>query len=198
MNAYLAQQFSGPVVQAVVGGLEQSFDDTAALLAYWTSLSIATASDVDGSLNYIGSLAGFPRPMVSYVFTVTNLLQFFDANLAMGASNFGLDDANTPGVAGQFDNASPLSSALMPASWYQSMLVPWAQVKYSGLTLRNVDVVAAWGNTVGGGTGYTIAWSSYGSVRVTYKTAIDIRALWVVNLIFSTAQTLPLVVAQQP
>lgn len=64
------------------------------MVTYWQNLSIATAQDVDGTLNFVGALAGFPRPLVSDVFFFTFMLILTDATLGESITFlYGLADA---------------------------------------------------------------------------------------------------------
>lgn len=80
-NANLWSQLSGPVAQAVIQGFQNALNEDLPLILYWSTLSIATAQDVDGTLNYVGCLTGFPRPLVSDIFFESNIITFTDANI---------------------------------------------------------------------------------------------------------------------
>jgi hypothetical protein len=358
-NAYLAYQFSGPVVQAVVDQMLASIQAPESLMTYWAGLTIGTAQDVDGTLNFVGALCGYPRPLVSDVFFFTYMFLFTDAALpsaitfpygfadaeyiangdcesatndplmvtdagttafksnvttytrdgthvhggsfarkfvygttgskgwadftsmdtglnglspgetyafslwlyipsgqggltpssmirlvvddgvggslsqyvantvdayqqvtvtgvlASGATKatprvecqastptgvqFWIDDvAWSSTMGGQFDDANPPTTNIMPAAWYQSLLPLMAIAKFSGFGLAAVDALASWANTNGGGTGWTVRRDAYGNILVVFTTFIDPRALWVVNAIAQTLTTLPLVVFEEP
>ena len=284
-NTLLWSQLSGNVAQAIIQGIQNALNEDLPLIQYWALLSIATAQDVDGTLDYVGTLTGYPRPVVSDVFFETNVLQFTDANilpvsytrtdltflagdnsvntaggnfltagfsvgqwiiisgsvsnnytvratkvtaskiiytpyttvaesdansitLTIASQSIGLDDASFPSplnspyvfnaAAGGFDDAAPLASHIMPAAWYQSMLAVFAIAKYYGPTIYTVDQVAAWANTQGGGTGYTISRDAYNNIIVAFTTPIDERALTIFNMIWQDIETLPLVTGEQP
>ncbi len=80
-STYLSAQLNGPVIQAIVQGIQAAFQEPNPLITYWTTLSILTAQDVDGTLNYVGALSGYPRPLVSNVFFASNVILFSDANI---------------------------------------------------------------------------------------------------------------------
>ncbi len=200
-NPYLAQQLSGPAVQATMDGIMAERFADLPLIEYWQTLSIETAQDVDGTLDFVGYLCGFPRPLVSDIFFNTYVMTLVDATLPPQQSpQFGLSDAllwpNGPG--GELDNALPPASNIMPALWYQELLPIMATAKYYGMSIGIVDQVAAWANDVGGGTGYTISWNAYGQVVVAFATFIDPRALSIANMVVGALETLPLVVYEQP
>ena len=124
-SSYLANALSGPVVQAVVQGLQNAIQEPLALIQYWTTLDILTAQDVDGTLNYVGALTGYPRPLVTNVFTAAYILILTDA--AFWTAGFvdllyGLSDAATwpSGTGGELDTALPASNNFMPAAWYRA------------------------------------------------------------------------------
>lgn len=81
-SKYLSAQLNGPVIQAIVQGVQAALQEPNPLITYWTTLSIQTAQDVDGTLNYVGALTGYPRPLVSNVFFASNVIIFTDANIA--------------------------------------------------------------------------------------------------------------------
>ena len=202
-NTYLANALSGPVVQAVVQGLQNAIQEPLALIQYWTTLDILTAQDVDGTLNYVGALTGYPRPLVTNVFTAAYILILTDA--AFWTAGFvdllyGLSDAATwpSGTGGELDTALPASNNFMPAAWYRQLLPIFAEIKYSGLSIATVDLLAAWVNTNGGGTGYFIHRDQYNNLQVVFTTTVDVRYLYIANQVVQAAETLPLVVFEEP
>ena len=200
-NPYLWPQLSGPVAQAVVTGIQNAFQEPLPLIQYWSTLSILTAQDVDGTLNYVGALSGYPRPLVGDIFYNALLLILVDANLPpTNSTTYGLSDAATwpSGPGGQLDTALPISTNEMPATWYQQMLPIVAQAEYYGLSLQIVDILAAWANTNGGGTGYTILRDSYNNIVVVFTSYTDPRTLYIANLVVGALETLPLVVFEEP
>jgi hypothetical protein len=80
-NPNLFFQFSGAVIQCIANAIKASRDAELTLTNYWANLSIATAQDVDGTLNFVGLLCAFPRPLVGSIFFETNLIEFTDANI---------------------------------------------------------------------------------------------------------------------
>ena len=200
-NPYLWPQLSGPIAQAVVTGIQNAFQEPLPLIQYWSTLSILTAQDVDGTLNYVGALSGYPRPLVGDIFYNALLLILVDANLPpTNSTTYGLSDAATwpSGPGGQLDTALPISTNEMPATWYQQMLPIVAQAEYYGLSLQIVDILAAWANTNGGGTGYTILRDSYNNIVVVFTSYTDPRTLYIANLVVQALETLPLVVFEEP
>lgn len=202
-STVLSKQFTGPVVQAVIQGLQAAIDEPKALEQYWSTLSILTAQDVDGTLNYVGALSGFPRPLVSNVFFSTFLLILTDAALwtpGLIDLTYGLSDAALwpTGPGGELDSAIPAVTNIMPAAWYRQLLPTFATAKRGGLTISSVDALASWANTQGGGTGYRLVWDQFDNVAVIFTTFIDPRALSVVNMIAADLETLPLVVFEEP
>ena len=200
-NPYLWPQLSGPVAQAVVTGIQNAFQEPLPLIQYWSTLSILTAQDVDGTLNYVGALSGYPRPLVGDIFYSAFLLILADAlSPPVNSTTYGLSDAATwpSGPGGQLDTALPISTNEMPATWYQQMLPIVAQAEYYGLSLQIVDILAAWANTNGGGTGYTILRDSYNNIVVVFTSYTDPRTLYIANLVVQALETLPLVVFEEP
>jgi len=200
-NANLAYQFSGAVIQAIADALQASRDAELTLTNYWAALDIDTAQDVDGTLDFVGLLCGYPRPLVSSIFFETDIFEFVDALLPLetGRYDIGFADVNNPGLGGgEFDDVAPLPTNIMPAVWYRSILPLAARVRKNGLTLSVIDELGEWAVTNGGGSSYTITFTTYEDILVTFTTAIDERALTVLNMLFTAYQTSPQVTAQQP
>jgi hypothetical protein len=115
---YLSSQFSGPVVQATVQGMLNAIQEPLALIQYWSALSIATAQDVDATLDYVGELVGYPRPLVTNVFTNQYLLILSDAALppvdsipyglgdALGIDRGDCESATPPALSGEITNTT--------------------------------------------------------------------------------------------
>jgi hypothetical protein len=202
-STFLSSQLDGAVVQAVILGLQNAIQEPLSLINYWSTLSILTAQDADGTLNYVGALSGYPRPLVSDVFFSTYILILTDAALwdpSFITTNYGLSDASLwpSGPGGELDTAIPATTNTMPASWYQQLIPVFATARLKGLTISAVDALAAWANTNGGGTGYTLKWDANDNVAVIFTTYIDPRNLSVVNMIAAALETLPLVVFEEP
>lgn len=202
-STFLSSQLSGPVVQAVIQGLQNAIQEPLGLVNYWSTLSILTAQDADGTLDYVGALSGFPRPLVSNVFFSTFLLILTDSAFWTPGFidlTYGLSDAALwpTGPGGELDTAIPAVTNIMPAAWYQQLIPTFATAKYGGLTVSVVDALGAWANTQGGGTGYVLRWDRFDNVAVVFTTFIDPRALSVVNMIVAALETLPLVVFEEP
>lgn len=122
----------------------------------------------------------------------------FEAGAPTGANCWVDDIVFGSSVGGELDDANPPTTNVMPAVWYQSLLTLMAQVKLSGLSMTTIDMLAAWANTNGGGTGYNIQRDQYANILVVFTTFIDPRALFVVNMIVGELETLPLVVFEEP
>ena len=207
-NTTLWSQLSGPVAQSVIQGIQNALNEDLPLINYWGTLSLLTAQDVDGTLDYVGDLAGYPRPLVSNIFfgntqpfLFIDVSQYPMQNILMGFSDSATWTAtpyapSNPG--GWLDTALPSVSNIMPAAYYQQLIPIFAQIKYNGLSIAGVDALASWANTNGGGTGYTIARDAYNNVWVTFTTYIAVTCLQIVNMIVAALETLPLVVFQEP
>ena len=199
-NAYLTPQLNGRVIQATIDGIQAAVQAPLPLVAYWGALSIATAQDVDGTLDYVGILVGYPRPIVSNIFFLATPLILADATLTeVDSIPSGLSDATGDMlIGGELDTAIGSVGNIMPADWYRQLLPIFAQAKYLGLTLYVVDLIAAWANTAGSGTGYTIKRDAYNNINVVFTTSIDPRALYLANMTVAAIETLPLVTYQEP
>jgi hypothetical protein len=186
-SPYLAWQFSGDVIQSCVEGVQASFDATASLISYWNLLSLSTASG--GELDFMGALAGFPRPLVPPNFTSPNL---FTYGAAAGWETVdvqtGFGSTANPGTGGQYVSAIGSIANPMPDSWYRVAIPLVALLKYYGITLYSVDQL------VGGiaalyGTTYTFAYAANGDILAAFVAHIPYPALWTLQKIFNYYET---------
>lgn len=156
MNPYLALQFSGPVVQAVADGILQSHEAILPLLEYWRDLSISTAHDTDDTLNFVGELVGFPRPLASEDFFSGNVFHFGSAATWETVDDaIGLGTVSDLTIGGVLTSAFPGTTSVLPADWYRELLPLVALVKYYGLTIETLDKLAQWAYST-----YTIVFRS--------------------------------------
>jgi hypothetical protein len=196
MNAYLATQFSGPVIQAIADGLQASFDATAPLIAYWSTMDLSTATGPE--LDFMGEIAGFPRPLVPQDFFGLNTFHLGDSALwEQTSTSTGLGDTGDPTVGGQLGDVFPAVSSSMPDSWYRQMIPILAELKYYGITLYTVDLVVGTIAAISSVT-YTIAQLANGDVKVTFGSAVSYPFLWILNNAFPKYETTFVVTIANP
>jgi hypothetical protein len=189
VNAYLAPQFSGALVQAVIDGIQASHDAQLPLLDYWRDLSLSTATGADGTLDFIGCLAGYPRPIVPSTFYSANVLTLSQAALYPQQSILtGLGSVYFPGIGGMLTSVFAAASATISDSWYQALIPLAAQIKYYGLTIYTVDLIASFVT----GVNYTIAFNNGGAgpdINLTFATDIGYQRFWILEQIFAKYAT---------
>ena len=189
-NTYIGSQFSGPVIQAMMDAILGSFQDTDDLVNYWKDLDLATA--VGGELDFMGALAGFPRPLVPETF-YPGTFEFGDsASFPHFDTTKGLGDSTTPGVGGILGSA--ISQPMDDANF--RLLIPIAAIlKYYGLTIYSVDLLAHWT-----GVPYTIGFTDGNDedILLTFATEISTVQIWILTTLFDKYATEPTVVIVNP
>jgi hypothetical protein len=187
LNANLAVQFSGPVIQAVIDGLQESHDAQLPLFGYWSTLAIATASSSDGTLDFIGELAGFPRPLVPMEFFSLNMFHLSESALWEQKSSLtGLGSVYFPGLGGQLGSVFPSALYQMPDGWYRALIPMAAQLKYYGLTLYTIDLLASFS-----GTTYLITFDAGvgPDITLTFDTDVGFPTMWLLQELFDKYAT---------
>lgn len=187
MNAYLAQQFSGAAIQAVIDGLQQAHDAYLPMIDAWADLSIATASGVDGTLDFIGCLAGYPRPIVPATFSSPNVFTLSQAALYPQYSILtGLGSVLFPGNGGLLTSVFAAASSTISDAWFRVLIPLAAQIKYYGLTIYTVDLVASFT-----GVAYTIGFhgGTGPDIDLTFNTDIGYQKFWILEQIFDKYST---------
>jgi hypothetical protein len=187
LNEHLAVQLSGSVIQAVADGLQASHDAQLPLFDYWSGLSIATASSNDETLDFIGALAGYPRPIVPINFFSPNMLRLSAASLWRQSSNLtGLGSVYFPEMGGQLGSVFPSAEYQMPDGWYRALIPLASQLKYYGLTLYTIDLLADFAQTT-----YAIAFhATVGpDIDLTFGTDVGYPTMWILQDLFDRYAT---------
>jgi hypothetical protein len=187
INPYLATQFSGPCIQSCAGGIQASFDAMSPLISYWTLLSLSTATGPE--LDFMGALAGFPRPNVPSQFVSLNM---FTLGTAGGwetlDSTHGLGDSSNPSVGGQLGSSQGMINNPMPDSWYRVMIPLMAILKYYGITLFSVDQLVGT-VAISQGTTYVLSYVANGDINCTLAVDISYPPLWILQQAFNYYET---------
>jgi hypothetical protein len=170
-----------------MAGIQTSYDATASLISYWSTLNLALASGTE--LSFMGILAGFPRPDVPPTFLTLNQFLF---GAAAGWETLnplsGLGDVNNGTIGGQLGSSLGASNNPMPDSWYRLMVPLMAALKYYGITLYTVDLLMG---TIAAlqGTTYVLAYSPNGDITCTFAVDIAYPALWILQQAFNYYET---------
>lgn len=188
MNAYIGPQFSGPVVQAVMDGIQASFDATDPLVQYWVDLDLSTAQGQE--LDFMGCLAGLPRPLVPSTF-FAGTFEFGDSgSWPHFDPTKGFGDTGDPTVGGIFGSAA---SQPMPDADFRLAIPAAAVLKNYGLTIYSVDLLGHWT-----GQPYTISFDADHDIVLTFLSSITTQQLWVLQLLFDRYGSEPQVVIVNP
>jgi hypothetical protein len=187
VNQNLSVQLSGPVIQSVIDGIQESNDARLTLYEFWSGLKISTAIGADGTLDFIGALAGFPRPLVPIDFFSLNVFHLSAAALWPQQSILtGLGSVYFPVMGGQLGSVFPSVLYEMTDSWYRTLIPLAAQLKYYGLTIYTIDLMASSTETTylitfDGGTGPDI--------NLTFNSDIGFQKLWLLQELFDKYAT---------
>ena len=188
MNTYISYQFSGKIFQAVADGIQASFDATRVLVEYWRDLDLTNAQDFE--LAFMGALAGIPWPLVPQTY-FGNVFEFDDA-AAFPEFNVhkGFGDVYDPTVGGILGSGELTP---MPSADYRRLIPLAAQLKYYGLTIYTVDLIASWT-----GVGYTIGFDADNDILLAFATRITTVQIFILELLFGMYESCPRVVIVNP
>lgn len=174
---------NGPVVNAYENALEEESQEAEIITAYLHDLSIETAQETE--LENIGLLIGYPRPIVPDGFNMENLFLFgstpVESDPEVGFA--GLDGQ----IGGQLSSTELNHNGHKIAlGTYRKMLKTIARIKRYGITLKNVDDIAAeFAND------YTISWTENGDIKVHYANSIGYKNVWALTQLFYRVCTAP-------
>jgi hypothetical protein len=180
MNTYLATQLSGDVVQGTIEGMQDSYDATAAIIAYWTDLTLTSATGT--YLDFMGCVAGYPRPLVDDDFYGLNTFHFGDvADWEEISETTGLGDVYNAGTGGQLGSIYPSVSSVMPDSWYRLVIPMMAILGFYGLSVYSIDMVCSVVMALAGGISYTLSYKTNGDLVITWAAEISYPCLTILN-----------------
>lgn len=182
-SKYVPKQMNGPIINSFENAQERQNADADAVTEYLYGLSIATAQETE--LENIGLLIGYPRPIVPEGFNQENI--FLIGNLPIETDpEVGFADSEGT-IGGQLSSTEPSNSGLkIGLGTYRKMLQTIAKVKRYGITLKNVDDIAAEFSD-----DYTITWDSGGDIKVHYTNSIGYKNVWVLTQLFYRVCTAP-------
>lgn len=146
-SEYLAYQFSGPYVQALINSIEHEISIRDQFIEYLATLSLDTANDTE--LENLGLLIGLPWPYAPVgTFDYGDFI-FGDSSLFPEYSQYtGFGDTNDSSIGGLLTSVYSTVSTKIPASYYIIMLKAVAYLKMNGLNIKSIDktVASLWGN----------------------------------------------------
>jgi hypothetical protein len=191
MNEYLNRHFSGHYCQAIINGIQASFDACDELTDYWLTMTIDTANEKD--VENIGLLIGFPRPAVPNGLDETSFLFGSEALAPQIDTNTGFGSIYDPLKGGKMSSVFYVSTNLLPLALYREILKIFAIVKYNGLSLSAIDSLVSIA-----GIPYTFAWDSDADLTVTFETVLPTNYIWLFQTIFDVFCTAPQVLIVNP
>jgi hypothetical protein len=187
MNDFLLKRFNGPVAQAMIDGIQSSFDYTKELTSYLYTISIDTAYERE--LEEIGKIIGFPRPFVPNEYLASNQFTFFDDPDTVTIDlNHGFGDLAFPEIGGRFTDIDQ-NLVKLPIDAYRPLLKKFAYIKYNGLSIATLDNLFSLT-----GESYSIAWNAAHDIEVTFTPALSSIYVYVYGLIFNVFCTNPTVI----
>ena len=191
MNEYLNPQFSGNYCQAVIDGIQDSFDDADELTDYFYGMNIDTANESD--LEFIGMWIGFPRPAVpngldevSFIFGSESLAPQIDTNTGFGSTS-------DPLKGGHLSSVFYVRTNLLPLALYRQILKIIAIVKYNGLSLPAIDQLVSIA-----GIDYLFSWDGYGDLVITFAETLPTNFIWLFQKVFDLFCTAPQIILVNP
>lgn len=185
-SKYLPKQMNGPVINAYDSAQDKENRDAARIAEYLHGLSIDSAQETE--LENIGLLIGYPRPIVPEGFNQENIFLLGSVPIESDPELGFSDLAGT--VGGQLSSTEPSNDGLkIGLGTYRKMLKTIAKVKRFGITLKNVDDIAA-----EFADDYTIEWDSVGDIKVHFTYSIGYKNIWVLTQLFYRMATAPQVV----
>ncbi len=174
---------NGPIINAYANAQEAQNSEANEIVDYLHGLSIRTAQETE--LENIGLLIGYPRPIVPEGFNQENIFLIGSLPVEIDSE---VGFANTEGtIGGQLSSTEPSDSGLkIGLGTYRKMLQTIAKVKRYGITLKNVDDIAAEFSGE-----YTISWDASGDIKIHYTNSIGYKSVWVLTQLFYRVCTAP-------
>lgn len=186
-SPYLPSQMNGPVINAIMQGLDEQLENADIIEQYLHDLSIITAQEDE--LESIGCIIGYPRPLVPVGFSGENVLILTSLPLFQDIS-IGLSTVNSE-VGGRLSSTESSQTDYMDLGLYRQFLDKVAYIKRYGVTLYSVDQIARLIDSE-----YEISWNEDYDVVVEFQNEIGFKNVWVLTQLFYRLTTSPQVIIQ--
>lgn len=186
-SPYLPSQMNGPVINAIMQGLDEQLENADIIEQYLHDLSIITAQEDE--LESIGCIIGYPRPLVPVGFSGENVLILTSLPLFQNIS-IGLSTVNSE-VGGRLSSTQSSQTDYMDLGLYRQFLDKVAYIKRYGVTLYSVDQIARLIDSE-----YEISWNEDYDVVVEFQNEIGFKNVWVLTQLFYRLTTSPQVIIQ--
>lgn len=140
-NQYLANQFSGELVQLLINTICDEWNINDQIADYYYNINIDNALAYD--LYNIGLLIGLPWPSApastfdgtAFIFGTVDTFPVIDYQQGFGT----ISDLT---IGGLWTSVTPTDVDLIPINFYRSLLKAFAFAKYNGITIHTIDVLA--------------------------------------------------------
>jgi len=182
LDPRLPRQMNGPVINSFMQALGEELDPADQINAYLYGMSLSTAQEAD--LESIGKIIGYPRPLMPAGFNDENVFVLGTLPLSQDYDK-GLASVETM-LGGELASVDDFNTVYMNISIYRRALRIMARIKANGITLENIDKIAALVNS-----DYTISWTADGDISIHYTEAIGFSRVWVLSQLFYRIATAP-------
>ena len=182
LDPRLPRQMNGPVINSFMQALGEELNPADQINAYLYGMSLSTAQETD--LESIGKIIGYPRPLMPAGFNDENVFVLGTLPLSQDYDK-GLASVETM-LGGELASVDDFQSVYMNISIYRRALRIMARIKANGITLENIDKIAALVNS-----DYTISWTADGDISIHYTDQIGFSRVWVLSQLFYRIATVP-------
>ena len=182
LDPRLPRQMNGPVINSFMQALGEELNPADQINAYLYGMSLETAQEAD--LESIGKVIGYPRPLMPAGFNDENTFVFGTLPLSQDYDK-GLASVDTM-LGGELASVDDFQSVYMSLTIYRRALRIMARIKANGMTLENIDRIAALVNS-----DYTISWTDEGDITIHYTEQIGFSRVWVLSQLFYRIATAP-------
>lgn len=182
LDKRLPRQMNGPVINSFMQALGENLDPADQIDSHLQGLSIASAQESE--LESIGKIIGYPRPLMPAGLADETTFVLGTTPLAYDVSK-GLSTVGSA-LGGQLVGVNDLVSVYMALPIYRQALITMARIKAYGITLKNVNEIAALMDT-----SYEISWTEDGDILIHYDEAIGFSRIWVLSRLFYRIATAP-------
>ena len=182
LSKYLPKQMNGPIVNAEMQAIDQSLENSDAIINYLYSLSLTAAKDTE--LESIGCLIGYPRPLVPEGFSDENIMLLGSLPLEED-TEIGLSTVNSE-IGGRLSTTEKSETGYMDLGLYRKMVEKVAILKRYGITLYSIDEIASLISK-----NYTLSWDSNQDLVISYTESIGYKNIWILTQLFYRISTEP-------
>lgn len=184
ISPYLAQQFSGPVSQAIINSAKAQFDKTQFELDYIKNADIDTVQT--DLLYYIGIWCGLPWPLApegtfeENMFWHSQAIDYPETSALHGFS------------AGLLSSTSIVDMVQYPREVYVKLLKAWCKLRVEGLSLATIELLVS-----SFSTNYTLSYDANKDIVFTFLPNIESSSLFALRWLIPIVTTSPSVILAQ-